>query len=138
MFGLSFLTILNIYKDCFKGHHSECTSMQKFFTSTLWTRDICPSSSFSSRSYCVYAPYGFVNKELRDLHCIDELKNFAANILLKLVCKPHIGICALNWLVTYWELCNERRDCHYRTSPIRYWNKGSTVGWYKLLRFLYL
>ena len=30
------------------------------------------------------------------------------------------------------------RDCHYRTSPIRYWSKGSTVGWYKVLRFLYL
>ena len=29
---------------------------------------------------------GFVTKELLDLHRVDELKNFAANILLKLVC----------------------------------------------------
>ena len=37
----------------------------------------------------------------------------------------------------YWEPCIERRDCHYRTSPIGYWDKGSTVGWYKVLGFLY-
>ena len=30
MFGLSFLTTLNIYKDCFKGCHRWCTLMQKF------------------------------------------------------------------------------------------------------------
>ena len=24
------------------------------------------------------------------------------------------------------------------TSPIGYWGKGSTIGWYKVLRFLYL
>ena len=57
----------------------------------------------------------------------DELKNFAANILLKLVIKSHIGSHAL-----------KRRDCHYRTSPIGYWGKGSTVGWYNVLGFLYL
>ena len=34
----------------------------------------------------------FVIKELRDLHCVNELKNFATNIFLKLVCKPHIRI----------------------------------------------
>ena len=28
------------------------------------------------------------------------------------------------------------RDYHYKTSPIRYWGKGSIVGWYKVLRFL--
>ena len=31
---------------------------------------------------------------------------------------------ASDWLIMYWELCNKRRDCHYRTSPIRYWDKG--------------
>ena len=30
------------------------------------------------------------------------------------------------------------RDCHYRASPIGYSGKGSTVGWYKVLGFLYL
>ena len=29
----------------------------------------------------------------------------------------------------------KRRDCHYITSPIGYWGKGSTVGWYKVLGF---
>ena len=28
------------------------------------------------------------------------------------------------------------RDCHYITSPIGYWGKGSTVGRYYLLGFL--
>ena len=35
MFGLSFLTTLNIYKDCFKGRYSLCNLMQKNFTSIL-------------------------------------------------------------------------------------------------------
>ena len=34
----------------------------------------------------------------------------------------------INWLVTYLELCIEKKDCHYITSPIGYWSKGSTVG----------
>ena len=33
MFEFSFLTTLNIYKDFFKGRHSWCNLMQKFFTS---------------------------------------------------------------------------------------------------------
>ena len=40
---------------------------------------------------------------------------------------------ASDWLVTYWEPCIKKRDCHYRISPIGYWGKGSTVGWYKVL-----
>ena len=46
-----------------------------------------------------------MTKELHDLHHVDELKNFAANIFLKLVSKPHTGIHASNWLVTYWKPC---------------------------------
>ena len=52
--------------------------------------------------------------------------------------KSRTRIRTSNWLVTYWELCIKMRDCHYRTSPIGYWDKGSTVGWYKVLGFLYL
>ena len=36
----------------------------------------------------------------------------------------------IDWLVTYLESCIERRDCHYITSPIRYWShalKGEIV-----------
>ena len=52
--------------------------------------------------------------------------------------KPHTGIHTSDWLVMYWEQCIKRGDCHYRTSPIGYWGKGSTAGWYKVLGFLYL
>ena len=47
----------------------------------------------------------------------------------------YLDLCT-DWLVTYWELCIERKDCHYITSPIGYWGKSSTVGWYWVLEFL--
>ena len=52
--------------------------------------------------------------------------------------KPSTGIRTSDWLVTYWESCIKRRDCNYRISSIGYWGKSSTVGWYKILKFLYL
>ena len=64
----------------------------KVFNKHIVIKDICPSSSFSSKSYSVCTPWGFVTKEVHDLHCVDELKNFIANIFLKLVCKPRIWI----------------------------------------------
>ena len=30
------------------------------------------------------------------------------------------------------------RDCHYITSQIGYWGKGSTIGWYQALGFFLL
>ena len=24
---------------------------------------------------------------------------------------------------------SKRRNCHYKTNPVRYWGKGSTIGW---------
>ena len=39
-------------------------------------------------------------------------------------------------LVKFWELCIERRDCCYITSPIGYWGKSSIVGRYLVLGFL--
>ena len=71
-------------------------------------------------------------KQLHDLYRLDKLKNFAANIFLKLVIKSRTGICAISWLHTE-SRALKRRDCHYRTSPIGYWGKGSTVAWYKVL-----
>ena len=70
-----------------------------------------------------------MTKELFDFHRLDELKNFVANIFLKLMSKSCTEIHASNWLVKYWELCIKKRDCHYRTSPIGYWGKGSAVSW---------
>ena len=71
-----------------------------------------------------------MTKELLNLYRLDELKNFAANILLKLVCQSRTWI---RVSVTYLEPCIERRDYHYITSPIVYWSKGSIVSWYKIL-----
>ena len=36
-------------------------------------------------------PYGFATKEFRDLHHVDELMNFATNIVLKLVISHVLG-----------------------------------------------
>ena len=111
-----------------KGDTS-CTSVEQSLFMQIVTKDrIFPSSSLLCRSCCICASQGFVIKHLLDLHRLDELKNFAAKNLLQLVIQvaywdPH------NWLVTYWGSCITRRDCHYRTSPIRYWGKSSTVGW---------
>ena len=52
----SFLTTLNIYKDYFKGHQRWCNLMKNDYSCILWLKTICPSSSFSCRSYCVFAP----------------------------------------------------------------------------------
>ena len=86
---------------------------------------------------CLYTVW-FCNQGVSWSSSCDELKNFAANIFVKLVSKLRIGIRASNWLVTYWEPCIKMRDCHYKTSPIGYWGKDSTVGWYKVLGFFYL
>ena len=47
---------------------------------------------------CVCAPLGFVTKEFCDLQHVNELKNFVANIFLKLVCKSCIRIHAYSAL----------------------------------------
>ena len=59
-----------------------------------------------------------MTKHLLDLHHVDELKNFAANNW-----DPR------NWLVTYLETVHQKGNCNYKTSPIGYWGKSSTVGW---------
>ena len=86
VFRFSFFITLDIYKDYFKVRLSWWNLMQRFYASILWLETYAPSSSFSWRSCCICTPSGFVTKEFLDLHRVDELKNFAANILLKLVC----------------------------------------------------
>ena len=78
-----------------------------------------------------------MTKQLHDLHRLDELKNFETNILLKLVIKSRTGIYAIGQSRIR-RCALKRRDCHDKTSPIGYWGKGSTVSWYKVLRFIYL
>ena len=99
-------------------------------------RQNCPSSSHSLWKLLHLCTKGLVTNELLDLHRLDELKNFATNIFLKLVCW-YLDPC-IDWLVTYQEPCIEMRDYHYITSPIGYWGKVLTVGWYQVLRFLLL
>ena len=64
----------------------------KKFHKHIVIEDICPNSSFYSRSCCICTLYGFVTKEFYDLHRVDELKNFTANIFLKLVSKPYLDL----------------------------------------------
>ena len=62
---------------------------------------------FSERSYCVFAPQGFVTKFFL-IFIVDEVTNFAANNVFKLL-----------ELVTYWKLCIIGQLC----------TKISTKGW---------
>ena len=50
---VSFLTILNIYKDYFKGCLTNAKDVALVVTSILWLETICPNSSFSWRSCCI-------------------------------------------------------------------------------------
>ena len=65
-----------------------CTSVKKIVTGNL----VCPSSSFSWRSYYVLYTLGFCDQATSWSSSCDELKNFADNILLKLVIKSRTGI----------------------------------------------
>ena len=99
------------------------TSVKKSVIGNL----VCPSSSFSWRSCYVLYTIGFCDQATLWSSLCDKLKNFAVNILLKLVIKSRIGSHAL-----------KMRDYQYKTSPIGYWGKGLIVGWYKVLEFLLL
>ena len=48
----------------------------------------------TTRSYCVFAPQGFVTKYFL-IFIVDEVKNFAANIFFQLVIKSRTGIRAI-------------------------------------------
>ena len=47
----------------------------------------------TERSYCVFAPQGFVTKCFL-IFIVDEVKNFATNFLFKLVCQSRTESCA--------------------------------------------
>ena len=114
LYRVSFLTTLNIYKDYFKGHG----------TCRKW-----PRSLFFLKKLLRFYANGFVTKELPNLHrwWTKELYN---QHLLQVAGVSHVLGSVYNWLVTYWDVCIELEDYHYNTSPIGYWGKGSTVGWY--------
>ena len=97
------------------------------------------------KTYCEQETYALVHHSIQKAivfvhRSVLQPRSFVIFIrfLLKLVSKSCTRICTSNWLVTYWEPCIKGKHCHYRTIPIGYWGKGSTVGWYKVLGFLYL
>ena len=128
---VSFLTTLNIYKDYFKSRPRWCNLMQSDYLLKLRLEKIFPSSSFSCRSCCVCAPrvcnqgaYWSSLLGWTEELCYQHLSQVGVLVTYWNLC--------INWLVTYSEPCIERRDCHYITSPIVYWDKGLTVVWYKV------
>ena len=84
-----------------------------------------PSSSFSLKKLLRLHAKSFVTKEFPDLHYwwSEEL---CSQHLLQVVGVSHIMGSMHHWLVSYRDSCIERKDCHYNTSSIRYWGKGST------------
>jgi len=122
---VSFLTILDIYKDYFKGRR----------TYIVWPEEEIALVHYSLwRSYYIFTqrvlwPRSFL------IFIVDELKSFAT----KNLCSQqsfsswwisHVLGSMHHWLVTYWDSCIKWRYCRYNTSLIGYWGKGSTVGWY--------
>ena len=69
-----------------------------------------------------------MTKHLPNLHRVDELKNFAANNLFRLVIEVAYWDLR-NWLVTYLGAVHQKGNCHYKTSLIGYWGKGLIIGW---------
>ena len=137
MFRLSFLITSNIYKNYFKGHHSWCNWMQKFFISILW-QEIYALVHFSLQEATVFVhrkvlwPSNYmifiVYMNWRTLQPTSFSSWWSSCILGSTQLVSHV-LGAVHW---------KGEICHYRTSPIGYWEKCSIIGWYKVLRFLYL
>ena len=88
MFRFSFLTVLDIYRDYFKGCLSWWNLMQRCYSCILWPKTICPSSSFSWRS-CYVRFIAFVtcyacHIYLRCLLC--TLFPLATHLFLSIAC----------------------------------------------------
>ena len=80
---VSFLITLDIYKDYFKGHHTRCKVVTIVVTCIVWSEtEFALVHLFLCRSYYVFTPRVLWPR----ISLLDKLKNFAANIFLKLVC----------------------------------------------------
>ena len=58
----------------------------KWLFTKIVTRDNLPEFIFLLKKLLRLCTKGFITKEFLDLYRVDELKNFATNILLKLMC----------------------------------------------------
>ena len=81
MCRVSFLIILDIYKAYFKGHYTDKNTYRKWPRALFSLQEITAS----------FAPYGFVTKYFL-IFIVDEVKNFVANNIFKLL-----------KLVMYWD-----------------------------------
>ena len=83
LYRVSFFTILYRYKDYFKSCHKV---MQSDNTCILWLETEFALVHHSLyKSYCAFMPRVLWPRSFL-IFIVDELKNFAANIFLKLVC----------------------------------------------------
>ena len=98
---ISFLTILDIYKDYFKGHQKV---MQKDNTCIVWPEAEIALVHYSlCRSYCIFTPRVLWPRSFL-IFTVDELKNFAANNLLEVgifTKYPHQSIYSTNLFNKY-------------------------------------
>ena len=93
MFRLSFLTTLNIYKNYLKGRQRLCKCEAKLCSCKLWSETEFALIYLSlSKLLCLYI-LKFCDQGVSWSSSCDELKNFAANVFLKLMIKSHTGIC---------------------------------------------
>ena len=83
LYKVSFLTTLDIYNIYFK--RSSCMQLSALVHYSIW------------KSYCVFTPKVLWPRSFL-IFIVDELKNFTANNLFKLL-----------ELVTYWDLCIKRK-----------------------------
>ena len=83
---VSFLITLDIYKDHFKSRHKGDGRCWKQNTHILWLKkEIVLVHHSLYRSYCIFAQRVLWLRSFL-IFIVDELKNFATNIFLKLVC----------------------------------------------------
>ena len=80
----------------------------------------------SERSYCVFAPWGFVTKCFL-IFILDEVKNFAANIFFQLVFRSRTRIHAIDQSRT--GICASKGDVHIlKSSEVLKRQKVSAVS----------
>ena len=81
-----FLTTLDIYKDYFKGRQRRYRGCCNCCCMHIMTGDKIALVHLSLEEAATFVRQGFYNQGASYLHRVDELKNSAANIFLKLVC----------------------------------------------------
>ena len=62
------------------------------------------------------------------------MKNFAANNIIQVAGVSHVLGSVQRGNHRLEILCIKEKKTTTRSSPIRYWNEGSTVGWYFRIR----